>query len=87
MNQSGKFWATMAMELADTTTIQAIMIPRSTTQNSGVIVEAKSLHMSIAKDKNPIYAKMLYYGVNWRHLGTKLHIIQDSNFSMQVGWQ
>ena len=36
---------------------------RSTTQNSGVMVEAESLHMSTAKDKNPIYANMLYYGV------------------------
>ncbi|KAL5583046.1 hypothetical protein UlMin_015488 [Ulmus minor] len=36
---------------------------RNTTQNSGVMVEAESLHMSTAKDKNPIYANMLYYGV------------------------
>ncbi|KAL5564960.1 hypothetical protein UlMin_028124 [Ulmus minor] len=36
---------------------------RSTTQNSGVMVEAESLHMSTAKDKNPIYANMIYYGV------------------------
>ncbi|KAL5558570.1 hypothetical protein UlMin_034781 [Ulmus minor] len=36
---------------------------RSTTQNSGAMVEAESLHMSTAKDKNPIYANMLYYGV------------------------
>ena len=36
---------------------------RSTTQNSGVIVEAKSLHMSTVKDKNPIYENILYYGV------------------------
>ncbi|KAL5563273.1 hypothetical protein UlMin_033020 [Ulmus minor] len=36
---------------------------RSTTQNSGVMVDAESLHMSTAKDKNPIYANMLYYGV------------------------
>ncbi|KAL5568473.1 hypothetical protein UlMin_025048 [Ulmus minor] len=36
---------------------------RSTTQNSGVMVEAESLHVSTAKDKNPIYANMLYYGV------------------------
>ncbi|KAL5539689.1 hypothetical protein UlMin_042237 [Ulmus minor] len=36
---------------------------RSTTQNSGVMVEAESLHMSTTKDKNPIYANMLYYGV------------------------
>ena len=27
------------------------------------MVEAESLHMSTAKDKNPIYANMLYYGV------------------------
>ena len=27
------------------------------------MVEAKSLHMSIAKDKNPVYANMLYYDV------------------------
>ena len=36
---------------------------RSTRQNSGVMVEAESLHMSIAKDKNLIYANILYYGV------------------------
>ncbi|KAL5576600.1 hypothetical protein UlMin_018299 [Ulmus minor] len=36
---------------------------RSTTQNSGVMVEAESLHMSTAKGKNPIYANILYYGV------------------------
>ncbi|KAL5549480.1 hypothetical protein UlMin_004711 [Ulmus minor] len=36
---------------------------RSTTQNSGVMAEAESLHMSTAKDKNSIYANMLYYGV------------------------
>ena len=35
---------------------------RSTTQNSSVMVEAESLHMSSAKDKNPIYVNMLYYG-------------------------
>ena len=58
---------------------------KSTTQNIGVIVEAESLHMSTAKDKNPIYANMLYYGVIRRYLGTKLHIIQDSSFSVQVG--
>ena len=27
------------------------------------MVEAESLHMSTAKDKNPIYANILYYGV------------------------
>ena len=29
---------------------------RSTTQNSGVTVEGESLHVSSAKDKNPVYA-------------------------------
>ncbi|KAL5551593.1 hypothetical protein UlMin_001769 [Ulmus minor] len=36
---------------------------RSTTQNSGVTVEGESLHVSSAKDKNPVYANMSYYGV------------------------
>ena len=36
---------------------------RSTTQNIGVMVKAKSLHVSIPKDMNLIYANMLYYGV------------------------
>ena len=36
---------------------------RRTTQYSGVMMEDKSLHTSSAKDKNPIYANMLYYGV------------------------
>ena len=31
---------------------------RSTTHNNSVMVEAKSLHMSIANDKNPIYSNM-----------------------------
>ena len=35
----------------------------NTTQNSGVMVEAESLHMSTAKDKNLIYANILYYGI------------------------
>ncbi|KAL5580207.1 hypothetical protein UlMin_012649 [Ulmus minor] len=36
---------------------------RSTAQNSGVTVEGESLHVSSAKDKNPVYANMSYYGV------------------------
>ena len=36
---------------------------RSTTQNSGVMGDAKSLHMSTANDKNPIYENMFYYVV------------------------
>ena len=36
---------------------------RSTMQNSGVTLVAESMHVSSAKDKNPIYAKMHYYGI------------------------
>ena len=32
-------------------------------QNSGVTLIAEAMHISSAKDKNPIYAKMSYYGV------------------------
>ena len=35
----------------------------TTTQNSGVAIVAQAMHISSAKDKNPIYAKMCYYGV------------------------
>lgn len=35
----------------------------STIQNSGVILVAKEMYLSSAKDRNSIYAKMLYYGV------------------------
>ncbi|XP_056691937.1 uncharacterized protein [Spinacia oleracea] len=34
-----------------------------TNQNSGVTIVAQAMHISSAKDKNPIYAKMSYYGV------------------------
>ncbi|XP_027343085.1 uncharacterized protein LOC113855654 [Abrus precatorius] len=37
---------------------------QSTMQNSGVTLVAESLHISNAKDKNPIYANMSYFGVN-----------------------
>jgi Domain of unknown function (DUF4218)/Transposase family tnp2/Domain of unknown function (DUF4216) len=36
---------------------------RSSVQNSGVMVEAKSMHFSSSKDKNPVLASMAYYGV------------------------
>ena len=32
-------------------------------QNSGVTLVAQSMHTSGAKDKNPIYANMSYFGV------------------------
>ncbi|KAI9119962.1 hypothetical protein K1719_008931 [Acacia pycnantha] len=32
-------------------------------QNSGVMVEAESMHFSSSKDKNPVVASMAYYGV------------------------
>jgi hypothetical protein len=35
----------------------------STMQNSGVTLEAQSLHISSAKDRNPLYAKLAYFGV------------------------
>ena len=63
---------------------------RSTTQNSGVMVEAESLHMSIGKDKNPIYANMLYYGViediwelNYTHF--KIRFFGASGLTIRVG--
>ncbi|XP_021846923.2 uncharacterized protein [Spinacia oleracea] len=34
-----------------------------TNQNSGVTIVAEAMHISSTKDKNPIYAKMSYYGV------------------------
>ena len=34
-----------------------------TTQNSGVSLVAKTMQFSSAKDKNPIYSDMIYYGV------------------------
>ncbi|KAI9121876.1 hypothetical protein K1719_007266 [Acacia pycnantha] len=36
---------------------------RSFVQNSGVMVEAESMHFSSLKDKNPVLASMTYYGV------------------------
>ncbi|KAL2903692.1 Odorant receptor 46a isoform A [Bienertia sinuspersici] len=36
---------------------------KSTMQNSGVCVEAEAMHLSSAKDNQPVYSKMLYYGV------------------------
>ncbi|XP_057418249.1 uncharacterized protein LOC130712428 [Lotus japonicus] len=36
---------------------------RSTMQNSGVTLVARSMHVSSAKDRNPIYADMSYFGV------------------------
>lgn len=36
---------------------------KSTIQNSGVTLIAESMHISGVKDKNPIYAKMLYYDI------------------------
>ena len=36
---------------------------RSTRQNSGVTLVAQSMHISSAKDRNPIYANMSYFGV------------------------
>ncbi|XP_058723076.1 uncharacterized protein LOC131594886 [Vicia villosa] len=36
---------------------------RSTTQNSGVMIVAESMHFSSAKDKNPVMASMPYFGV------------------------
>ncbi|KAF1863253.1 hypothetical protein Lal_00031337 [Lupinus albus] len=43
---------------------------QSKMQNSGVIIVARTLHMSSAKDRKPIYANMSYFGVikkygNW----------------------
>ncbi|KAL2921799.1 30S ribosomal protein S6 [Bienertia sinuspersici] len=35
----------------------------STMQNSGVTLEAETMHFSSAKDKHPVYSKMQYYGV------------------------
>ena len=34
-----------------------------TTQNSGVSILAKTMQFSSAKDKNPIYSDIVYYGV------------------------
>ena len=34
-----------------------------TTQNSGVSIVAKTMQFSSAKDKNPIYSDIVYYGV------------------------
>ncbi|XP_058776944.1 uncharacterized protein LOC131651292 [Vicia villosa] len=36
---------------------------RSTTQNSGVMIVAESMHFSSAKDKNPVMASTPYFGV------------------------
>ena len=36
---------------------------RSTMQNSGVSLVAQAMHISSAKDNNPIYADLSYYGV------------------------
>ncbi|XP_057418342.1 uncharacterized protein LOC130712526 [Lotus japonicus] len=36
---------------------------RSTIQNSGVTLVARSMHVSSANDRNPIYADMSYFGV------------------------
>nr|KYP34028.1 hypothetical protein KK1_045064 [Cajanus cajan] len=36
---------------------------KSTMQNSGVTLVAKSMHISSAKDRTPIYANMSYFGV------------------------
>ncbi|XP_074266937.1 uncharacterized protein LOC141590230 [Silene latifolia] len=36
---------------------------RSTTQNSGVTLEAMGMHFASAKDNRPLYSKMQYYGV------------------------
>lgn len=36
---------------------------KSTMKNSGVTLEAEAMHFSSAKDKNPMYCKMRYYGV------------------------
>ncbi|XP_058784274.1 uncharacterized protein LOC131659049 [Vicia villosa] len=36
---------------------------RSTTQNSGVMILAESMHFSSAKDKNPVMASTPYFGV------------------------
>ncbi|XP_047150143.1 uncharacterized protein LOC124822207 [Vigna umbellata] len=36
---------------------------KSTTQNSGVMVVAESMHFSSSKDKNPVMASMCYFGV------------------------
>ncbi|KAK2357161.1 hypothetical protein QL285_094460 [Trifolium repens] len=37
--------------------------PRSTMQNSGVMIVAESMHFSSSKDKNPVMASTPYYGV------------------------
>ena len=36
---------------------------RRTTQNSGVSIIAKTLQFSSAKDKNPVFSEVVYYGV------------------------
>src|ERR1044072_7468079 len=36
---------------------------RSTMQNSGVTLVARAMHVSSAKDRNPVYADMSYFGV------------------------
>jgi hypothetical protein len=36
---------------------------KSTMQNSGVTLVAQSMHISSAKDKNPVFANMSYFGV------------------------
>ena len=36
---------------------------KSVQQNSGITLVAEAMHVSSAKDKNPIYARMHYYGV------------------------
>jgi hypothetical protein len=66
---------------------------RSTMQNSGVTLAARAMHVSSAKDRNPVYADMSYFGVIqdiWEMDYTRFRVTVfgckwvDNNYGVQI---